>query len=93
MAVVELLWRLQANVSYPVNIVPDPLPITVLFRTSIVPAILRGDTFREPRSALITEQIPILTVIPMEIQFEFRTERSLAIPASIWHVYLYPVLS
>jgi hypothetical protein len=76
-----------------VDVVADSFAVTLGFGTVIVPAVLGGSPFREPIPTPVTEEVPILAVVPVKVEFEFGAECPLAVTAGMWHRKSYRVLS
>lgn len=84
------LRRLETDVGYLMNVLTDSFPVASFYRTTIVPSVLSGILLRKATPTAVTEQIPILTVVLMKVEFEFRIECPLAIPTCVWHIIYIP---
>jgi hypothetical protein len=76
-----------------VDVVADSFAVTFGFGTVIVPTVLGSGLLREPIPTAVTEEVPILTVVPVKVEFEFGAECPLAVTAGMWHTKNYRVLS
>jgi len=81
---VRLLFR-DACVRYLVDVLADTLAVTVVCRASIVPSVGRRRPLRKAFAAVVTEQLPLGTRVSVEVEFELRGERPLAVPAGVSH--------
>jgi hypothetical protein len=68
-----------------VDFLANSFAITVRVRTPVMPAVLGRSALREARSTRIAEKLSVGTVVLMKLEFEFRTECPLAVPASMRH--------
>ena len=68
------------------DIVPDTVPVTLIVRTAIVPAVLCGRSLCEPPATLVAVQLACRAGVQMQFEFEFGTERALAVPAGMRHI-------
>jgi hypothetical protein len=75
----------QPGVRYLVDVLADAGSLTFLAGTAIVPAVLSGSPLRETLAALVTEELAVVAVVPVEIEFELCPEGSLAVPTNVWH--------
>jgi hypothetical protein len=72
-----------------VNIVVDPGPVTVVVRTAIVPAVLRGRSLRESVAAFVTVELSVRARVAVEFEFEFCAKGPFAVPTNMRHIRNY----
>jgi hypothetical protein len=80
------LWYFEPNVRYLVNVLADTVPVAVVVRASVVPAVLRRRVLGKALPAIVTEELPCRAIVLVKFEFEFGAECSLAVPASVWHI-------
>ncbi len=68
------------------NVLADAAPVTVVGGTPVVPPVLGSRSFGEPLTALVTEKLAGVAVVPVEIELELCPEGSLAVPTDVWHI-------